>query len=43
MKNTAKSQEAISPSDRLPLEPTERMMATGAVAANSQPMKPFDA
>ena len=43
MKKTPKIHEAISASARPPFEPTVRMMATGAVAANSQPMNPFEA
>src|SRR5690242_14202072 len=43
MKKTPKIQEAISPSESPPLVPTARMIATGAVTAKSQPMKPLDA
>ena len=43
MKKTPKIQEAISASDSPPLEPTVRMMATGAVTENSQPINPFEA
>ena len=42
MKKTPKIQDAISASGRPPLEPTVRMMATGAVTENSQPMNPFE-
>src|SRR5690242_20632897 len=42
MKKILNIHEAISFSDSPPLEPTARMMATGAVTAYSQPMKAFD-
>ena len=43
MKNTPKIHDAISACDSPPLAPTDRMMATGPVIANSQPMKPCEA
>src|SRR5262245_56149589 len=42
-KKTPKIQEAMSPSESPPPEPTARMIATGAVTAKSQPIKPLDA
>ncbi len=43
MKNTPNSHEASSASLRPPRVPTDRMIATGAVAENTQPMKPLAA
>jgi hypothetical protein len=43
MKKTPKIHEAISASESPPREPAVRMIARGAVAANSQPMNPFEA
>ena len=43
MKKTPKIQEARSASLNPPRVPTDRMIATGAVAANTQPMKPLAA
>ena len=43
MKKTPKIHDASSASLRPPCVPTDRMIATGAVAENTQPMKPFAA
>ena len=43
MKNTPKTHEASSASDSPPRVPTDRMMASGAVTENTQPMKPLAA
>ena len=43
MKNTPKIHDASWASLRPPRVPTDRMMATGAVAENTQPMNPFAA
>ena len=42
-KKAPNSQDASCASLKPPCVPTDRMMATGAVAANSQPMKPLAA
>jgi hypothetical protein len=43
MKNTPKIHDASSASLNPPRVPTDKMTATGAVAAKTQPMKPFAA
>src|SRR6185295_17048873 len=43
MQNTPKIHDAIWFSPSPPREPVVRMMATGAVAANSRPISPFEA
>jgi hypothetical protein len=43
MKKTPKIHDANSAGDRPPLVPTDKMIATGPVAANTNPMKPFAA
>jgi hypothetical protein len=43
MKKPPKIHDAISFSESPPFEPTARMIATGALTANSQLIKPLDA
>ena len=42
-KKTPNIHDASSDSDSLPRVPTDKMIATGAVAANTNPMKPLAA